>query len=534
MSTQIEILRDETAVRRLPLAVGRVSARYLLGVLVLAGAYYGAAKGGQALRYTGSVAAIWPPAGLGIAALYLWGVRWWPGVLLGEFVVNAELLFGSDPLPLGSLVGQQLGNMAEIVVGAVLLRRLLGPRAELDRTEQVARTFTALAVATAISATAGTLAMRAGQVITSSEMLTFWRTWWLGDLTGALTVAPLLLVWARRPRAAWRRICTFEGICLLAAVPALAALTVSTEIPVSYLVFPVLIAVAVRLRAQGGTLAVFILAGTTIGLTAHHLGPFARQAISSRTLGTQLYVLVAALTTLLLAALVGERERSTAALVEAKRREGEQALEERHRIGRELHDSVSQALFSTVLQTRIAEKALRSGDVGRTGSVAQALATIGDLTHGVQAEMRSLIFDLRRDPVENGLVAALREYAQRACGEADVRIEVFGPVEPLPISHAAAAELFGIGREALSNVVKHARASSAWARVELKKDLVLLEVRDDGCGFDPDHRASGHYGLESMQGRANEIGATLSITSSAALGTAVRVSTPIGTAGNGA
>src|SRR5688572_31482457 len=99
-----------------------LSLRYIGGVVLLAAAYYGAAKLGQTLRYTASVAAIWPPAGLGIAALYLWGLRWWPGVLLGEIVVNGELLLDDSTFPLGSLLGQQAGNMAEIIVGALLLR----------------------------------------------------------------------------------------------------------------------------------------------------------------------------------------------------------------------------------------------------------------------------------------------------------------------------------------------------------------------------------------------------------------------------
>jgi integral membrane sensor domain MASE1 len=98
---------------------------------------YGAAKVGQTLRYTASVSAIWPPAGLGIAALYLWGMRWWPGVLLGEIVVNGELLLDDGTFPIGSLLGQQAGNMAEIIVGALLLRRLIGPNAAMDRVEQV-------------------------------------------------------------------------------------------------------------------------------------------------------------------------------------------------------------------------------------------------------------------------------------------------------------------------------------------------------------------------------------------------------------
>src|SRR3954452_9967963 len=85
------------------------SVRYVAGILALALAYCCAAKLGQSLRYTASVSAIWPPAGVGIAALYLWGLRWWRGVLLGEIVVNAELLVGPTALPVGSLLGQTAG-----------------------------------------------------------------------------------------------------------------------------------------------------------------------------------------------------------------------------------------------------------------------------------------------------------------------------------------------------------------------------------------------------------------------------------------
>src|SRR3954463_872396 len=157
MSTQIEALPGQAPARRLPLILARPSVRYLGGVVLLAAAYYGMAKAGQALRYTASVSAVWPPAGLGIAALYLWGLRWWPGIFLGDLVVNLELLLGHDPLPLGSLAGQQLGNMAEILIGAALLRRFIGRRAQLDRIDQVTGLFAALAVGTAVSATVGTI-----------------------------------------------------------------------------------------------------------------------------------------------------------------------------------------------------------------------------------------------------------------------------------------------------------------------------------------------------------------------------------------
>jgi integral membrane sensor domain MASE1 len=159
---------------------------YAAGVVALAAAYYGAAKVGQTLRYTASVSAIWPPAGLGIAALYLWGLRWWPGVLLGELLVNAHLLV-DDSIPLGSLLGQQTGNMAEVIVGAILLRRFVGPNAAMDRVEQLGPMLGALGVATAISATFGTVSMLAGGVVDAADGTTFWRTWWLGDTSGGLS-----------------------------------------------------------------------------------------------------------------------------------------------------------------------------------------------------------------------------------------------------------------------------------------------------------------------------------------------------------
>src|SRR5206468_614243 len=136
--------------------------RQIAGYLALAAAYYGVAKLGQTLRYTASVSAIWPPAGLGIAALYLFGLSWWPGIFIAELMVNSELHLTHSAIPIASLAGQQAGNMAEVIVGAWLLRRLIGPRAALDRASQVSGLILAVGGATAISATVGTISMLAG------------------------------------------------------------------------------------------------------------------------------------------------------------------------------------------------------------------------------------------------------------------------------------------------------------------------------------------------------------------------------------
>ena len=500
-------------------------------MLLLAAAYYASAKVGQTLRYTGSVAAIWPPAGLGIGALYLWGLRWWPGILVGEILVNGELLLDDTALPLESVVGQQTGNMLEIVVGAVLLRRLIGPRAALDRAEQVSGLLVALGIATAISATVGTASMLVGGVIDQAEIPTFWRTWWLGDTAGGLVVLPLMLVWARDPTAAWRRVRIWEGAVLLTAVTTLGVIAVSIDEPVTYMVFPALIWAALRFGPPGATLSIAIAAGVAIGFTANEVGPFFEQPIDHRTLSTQIYIVVAALTTLFLSAVVSEGAQAATELAEARHREGERAAEERHRIARDLHDSVSQALFSTALHTGSAERALKQTGVSPSGSLGQALGAIGELTKAAQSEMRALIFELSRDTVEGGLVAALDQHASRLAAREGLTIDVQGPEHRLAVSPSAETQLFGIAREALANVVKHAGASKAWVRVEARPERVLVEIRDDGRGFDPTSVHPGRFGLESMRGRAADLGGLLTITSTPGHGTVVQVEAPAATKG---
>jgi signal transduction histidine kinase len=501
------------------------------GVVVLAAAYYGAAKVGQTLRYTASVSAIWPPAGLGIAALYLWGIRWWPGVLLGEIVVNGDLLLHDSTFPIGSLLGQQTGNMAEIVVGALLLRRLIGPNAAMDRVEQVGGMLVSLGIATAISATMGTVSMVAGGVVDDSHATEFWRTWWLGDTSGGLVVLPLMLAWAHDPVGAWRRIRTWEGAAVIAGVIALSIVAVSTEEPITYMVFPALIWAAFRLGPPGATLSIAITSAVAIGVTANDVGPFFKQPIDHRTLSTQLYIAVAALTTLFLSVVVCERERSSRELAEARRTEGERAVEQRRRIARDLHDSVSQALFSTVLHTRTAQRALVQEGGSPSGRAGRSLATIADLTKSVQSEMRSLIFELRRDPVHDGLVAALARHASGLGALDGLTIDVRGPAPRLALSQRVETQLFAIGREALANVVKHAGATAAHVRVEPQNGQILVEVRDDGCGFHPAAGHPGHFGLDSMRTRAAEIGGRITITSAPGLGTLVQVRVPAETDG---
>jgi signal transduction histidine kinase len=494
--------------------------------VLLAAAYYGAAKLGQTLSYTASVAALWPPAGVGIAALYLWGLRLWPGIFIAELIVNGELLLGNASLPAGSLAGQQLGNMAEVLVGAWLLRRLIGPRAKLDRAAQVGSMIVAVGIATAISATFGTVSMLAGDVVAIGEAPRFWRTWWLGDTAGALVILPLVLTWVGDWRGASRRMWCPEGVVMIATVCALATLAVIAEAPLTYLIFPALIWAAFRFGPVGVTAATAITAGITIGITADSVGAFFKQPIDNRTLSTQLYVLVSALTALFLSAVVSERQRSAAQLVDARHHEHERVLEERRRIARDLHDSVSQALFSSTLHTRSAQRVLARRGEDAAPAVGQSLIAIAELTKRAQREMRSFIFDWGPDGVGDGLVLALSRHASSLHADSGLAIRVVGPEGLLPLPLPKQNQLYAIGREALANVVRHAGAASATVRVDVNDEVVRLEVRDDGVGFVPSAPSPGHHGLESMQSRANEIAAEFWVLSAPGQGTLVQVEVP--------
>jgi signal transduction histidine kinase len=494
-------------------------------VVVLALAYFAAAKLAQTLRYTASVSAIWPPVGLGIAALYLFGLRLWPGVFLGELLVNANLLFeGSNPPPLGSVMGQQVGNMAEVIFGAWLLGRLIGPRAKLERASEVGWMTVAVGTAAAISATVGTISMLAGGVITVDEIPTFWRTWVLGDTAGALVVLPLCLTWAD-PARAWRRVRRFEGALVIGLVAVLASVAVLSDAPLTYLTFPALIWAAFRFGPPGVTLATALMAGVTIGITADQVGAFYKQPIDNRTLSTQLYILVGSLTALFLSAVISERERSTTELAASKRRELERAIDERRRIARELHDSVSQTLFSSTLHSRAAQKALAGAS--EAPQVRQQLQAIDELTKRAQSEMRRFIFEWGPSEVGDGLVPALTRHVSSFAGNGEFRIRVEGPTHPLPVQLRTETQLYGIAREAVANVVRHAGAGYATIRVEATDGEVVLEIADDGCGFDPQGpRAGRSFGLESMRSRAAEMGADFAVISAPGRGTVVRIELP--------
>jgi PAS domain S-box-containing protein len=205
------------------------------------------------------------------------------------------------------------------------------------------------------------------------------------------------------------------------------------------------------------------------------------------------------------------------------------SLEERQRLARELHDSVSQALYGIALGARTARTLLDRDPAKSVEPVDYVLS----LAEAGLAEMRALIFELRPESLESeGLVAALDK--QVAATSARHRIDVDADLgEEPPLSLQEKEIFYRIGQEALHNVVKHSRASRASVRLANEGESVVLEVADNGGGFDPGESFPGHLGLVSMRERAGSIGATLHIASAPGQGTLVRLRMSRNGNGNG-
>jgi len=412
-------------------------------------------------------------------------------------------------------------------VAVLILQRLVGRRAAMDRLEQVGAVVVAVAVGEALAATLAILARWAGGVLEVPEISVFWRSWWLGGVAGGLVVVPLALAWAHARASVWRGRGAVEGTLMLAAVAGLSVIALSAEQPLTYMVFPAFIWAALRFGPQGATLAVAVGAVIAVLATSHQQGAFVELSPTDSALNLQLYITLAALTTICLAAIVSERRRAGLELAESQRREGERAALERQRIARDLHDSVSQSLFSTTLHVRTAQHALAREGLDATGPVDEELSEIGQLTRDALAEMRALIFELRPGALaEEGLVAALTKQASALSARKELVIEVDGPDERLPLKPEVEEQLYRLGQEALANVVRHARASGATVRIATEDDAVVVEVSDDGCGFDPAAVGPDHFGLRSMRGRVADLQGRLQVTSTPGRGTVVRVEVP--------
>lgn len=217
----------------------------------------------------------------------------------------------------------------------------------------------------------------------------------------------------------------------------------------------------------------------------------------------------------------------TAALIELVRAHEAEikaaAKSERSRLARELHDSVSQSLFGIVLGLRTALQYMESKmDTKSTVQYALALAESG------LSDIRALIFELRPEQLEkDGLVSALQKQVQAMSVRYKLDVTVNVPQEEPPLPLPAKEALYRIGMEALQNTMKHAQATKVHINLHPDPNVWTLDIQDNGRGFDPNTIYEGHYGLNTMRERADQLGATLNIISAPGAGARISVQVPV-------
>lgn len=198
-------------------------------------------------------------------------------------------------------------------------------------------------------------------------------------------------------------------------------------------------------------------------------------------------------------------------------------MKERERLARDLHDSVKQQVFATAMQLAAAQALLDRDQEGARARLAEAEA----LTRQAQKELALLIQELRPADLEGrGLAPALRDYAGRWSRQTGIAVEV-ELAEGVDLTPEVENALFRIAQEALANVARHSGALTARLRLRRQEGTVVLEVADEGAGFDLAERAGRGLGLASMRERIEAIGGRLVVRSGHGTGTCVQATCPL-------
>lgn len=297
--------------------IGQASGLVALGVI-----YFALAKGGLALASVHpSATPIWPPTGVALAAVLLWGYRTWPAIFAAAVIANATTA-GS----VATAIAIATGNSLEAVVGAYLINRWSGGCNTFSRPNSVAKfALICVVIATPISATIGLTSLATAGYIERTNFADAWVTWWLGDVTGALVIAPVIVLWASSPYHAFNRTEFLETVGLLATAAAVGLIAFSPLIeqtpsrnPLGFLAILPMLWAALRRGPRDTATVALVLAGITIWGTLTGGGPFTTADINASFLLVLMFLISITVPSLLLSADVEVRKKAEESLRRAQ------------------------------------------------------------------------------------------------------------------------------------------------------------------------------------------------------------------------
>ena len=549
MATTFDFVARASNDRRLwPLA----AAGYWLAVPLVAIAYASVAAISLAFAIPpGYASAVWPPAGIALAAWLAFGGRIWPAIMIGAAIANLGVM--GTPVWVALAIGA--GNAAEAVVAGLLIRRFVNFQYRFDAPAAVWK-FAVIAFGAAlVAASNGVLTLVLAGQIPWAEFGVHWITWWLGDATGIVIVAPLLLCWSEPGNgrsAAERRI---EAQLFAALLVLCAAFVWAVRFPadtvqkLAYLMIPLVTWAAARLDQRAVTAASFAICVVAIvDMLDGAASMFMLMPLNESLLLLQLFVSAVALTGLTLSALAGEVVRVNARLegsrselarqVKERNEQLDRTLahqlllakrmvkirdEERGRLAADLHDGVAQDVTSLGVSLdlmRLERRAKSAQWLDERLGEAQAIA------RRAGKALREVIAGHQLPGLEG---VALTSALHRHAAEFEARTGILVNVDSVPARDTLPLKLkdglLRICLEALANVAKHADATSVRVTLRTGARMTRLSVQDDGAGFDPAlldaKKPPSGSGLQIMNERAIALGGQFQLQSAPGAGTCI-------------
>jgi signal transduction histidine kinase len=288
--------------------------RYVTILAILFIAYFVTARLGLSLdAVSGFATVVWPPTGIALVAILILGHRYWPGIFLSAFLVNVAV-----GAPLFVALGIGVGNTLEALVGAYLLSRLGGFRPALDRTRDVVSLVVLAALFSPIvSATIGVTSLWAGGIIAANAYMETWAAWWVGDALGTLVIAPLLFAWIARPRFVFSLKRLAEAMVLMVALVGVSLFAFHASLwtgdkPFTfvYIIFPLLIWIALRFRQRGSATAIFVVSIVAVWSAVAGSGVLSDGNLGQNLLLLQCFMGITAVTFMTMAAVVSEQAQT--------------------------------------------------------------------------------------------------------------------------------------------------------------------------------------------------------------------------------
>jgi signal transduction histidine kinase/CheY-like chemotaxis protein len=465
-----------------------------LGLALLAVIYTVAAKLSLHLAFfQPNASPVWPPAGIALAAMLILGYRVWPAIFVGAFLANVTTA--------GNLITSLCiagGNSLEALCGAWLINRFANRREVFERAQDVFKFVLIAVISAAISASIGPAALTLAGFAAPEYFRAIWFTWWVGDVTGYLIVAPLVFLWWVRPqwRENGRR--TIEAILLFVVLTVLAETVFGgwfpgfiKNYPLGFICGPIILWTAFRFTQREAITQVFLLSSIALWGTLHGQGPYQMGSANQSLLNLQLWAIVLTLTTMILASAMAERRR-----VETELEKQKAAVEAANRTKDKFIAMLSHEL-RTPLTPVLALVDMLEDDSGTTGSVRSNLAVIrrnielesrliDDLLDLTRVARGKLSLELKRIDAHGAINQAI-EMCRSEIKEGRLNLRVDLKAQSSYVA-ADSAKFQQIIWNLLKNAIKFTPADGEITISSCNQDLktLTITVRDTGIGIEPE------------------------------------------------